>query len=168
MFCLEILSSSMQNISAGLLMCRVQANNTIEFFLVHPGGPFYVNKNEGVWSIPKGIPNGNEDLLAAAQREFKEETGITPCPPFTPLDSIKQKGGKVVHAWMFIGDWNAESGIVCNTFKLEWPPRSGKFQEFPEQDRAEWMDYVKAVKHINPAQVVFLDKAMLLLQKTSQ
>jgi predicted NUDIX family NTP pyrophosphohydrolase len=155
----------MQNISTGLLMYRRQKDNTLEFFLVHPGGPFYVNKNEGVWSIPKGIPNENEDLLAAAQREFKEETGIRPSGPFVPLDSIKQKAGKIVHAWMFAGEWNASDGIICNTFKLEWPPRSGKFQEYPEQDRAEWMDYVTAVKHINPAQVAFLDKATALLQK---
>jgi predicted NUDIX family NTP pyrophosphohydrolase len=154
----------MQNISAGLLMCRFYSTHTLQFFLVHPGGPFYTNKNEGVWSIPKGIPNENEDLLAAAQREFKEETGIIPGEPFIPLDSVKQKGGKIVHAWAFIGEWNAESGIVSNTFKLEWPPRSGKFQEFPEQDRAEWMDYDTAVKHINPAQVAFLDRATLHFQ----
>ena len=146
------------SIAAGLLMCRKSVGD-LEFFLVHPGGPFFKNKNEGFWTIPKGLPEANEDLLGAAQREFKEETGITPGIPFHPLGSIKQKGGKVVHAWSFVGDWNPADGIIANTFKMEWPPRSGKFQEFPEQDRAEWMTYQKATRFIVAEQIPFLDRA---------
>src|SRR5437868_1729489 len=120
-----------QLISAGLLMCRWN-DTMLEYFLVHPGGPFFKNKDEGVWSIPKGLPEGDEDLLITAQREFLEETGIQPTPPFYQLPIIKQKGGKIVHSWTFQGSWDSVKGIVSNTFKLEWPPRSGKFQDFPE------------------------------------
>src|SRR5690349_2485033 len=122
------------HISAGLLMYRKVPG--LEFFLVHPGGPYFKNKTLGVWSIPKGLPENDEDLLITAQREFKEETGITPSPPFDPLGSIQQKAGKIVHAWSFSGSWDPTTGITCNTFSIEWPPRSGRFQEFPEQDQA--------------------------------
>jgi predicted NUDIX family NTP pyrophosphohydrolase len=148
-----------QLIAAGLLMCR-KNGNTLEYFLVHPGGPFFKNKNEGFWTIPKGLPESNEDLLLTAQREFKEETGIDAVPPFHSLGNVKQKAGKIIHAWSFIGNWNPVNGIVSNTFRIEWPPRSGKFQEFPEQDRAEWMNYEKATHFIVPAQIPFLDRAL--------
>ncbi len=144
-------------------MCRI-AEHELEFFIVHPGGPFFQNKNEGVWSIPKGIPDENEQLLIAAQREFKEETGIEPIGPFYPLQTIKQKSGKIVHAWTFVGSWNPADGITCNSFKLEWPPRSGKFQDFPEQDKAAWMKYEEAIRHINPAQIPLLDEARELFR----
>lgn len=151
------------SLSAGLLMCRLQSE--LEFFLVHPGGPFFKSKELGAWSIPKGIPDGDEDLLLTAQREFKEETGIVPTPPYHPLGSIQQKGGKIVHAWAFLGEWNPDEGIHCNTFSLEWPPKSGRFQEFPEQDRAAWMNHDKAAIHINPAQLPLLERAsMVFLQ----
>jgi predicted NUDIX family NTP pyrophosphohydrolase len=154
------------HLSAGLLMCRFQSE--LEFFLVHPGGPFFKNKELGVWSIPKGLPDGDEELLMTAQREFKEETGITPVPPFYPLGSIQQKAGKIVHAWAFAGKWDPADGIYCNTFTLEWPPKSGKIQEFPEQDKAEWMSYSKAATHINPAQLPLLERATLIFKHEVQ
>lgn len=144
--------------SAGLLMCR-KTPNVLEYFLVHPGGPFYVKKNEGVWSLPKGIPNDEEDMLETARREFLEETGIVATPPFYSIGTAKNKSGKTIHAWTFEGDWDPAQGITCNTFSLEWPPKSGKLIEFPENDRAEWMPLEKARRMIHPAQVVFLDRA---------
>jgi predicted NUDIX family NTP pyrophosphohydrolase len=146
------------HLAAGLLMFR-KVNAEPEFFLVHPGGPFFKTKDIGVWSIPKGLPEPNEDLLATAQREFMEETGLMAQPPFHSLGFIKQKGGKIVHAWAFEGEWNEATGITCNTFKIEWPPRSGRFQEFPEADRAAWMDYSTACQHIIPEQIPLLDRA---------
>lgn len=148
----------MANIAAGLLMYR-KKKGELEFFLVHPGGPFYVKKNDGVWSIPKGQPEDGEDLLQTAQREFFEETGIKPSPPFQPLGSVKLKSGKIVHAWAFKGDWNLDQGIISNIFKIEWPPASKKFIDIPEVDRAEWMTFDKAVRLIHPVQVPLLSKA---------
>jgi predicted NUDIX family NTP pyrophosphohydrolase len=144
--------------SAGLLMCRKQ-NDSLEFFLVHPGGPYYMKKNEGVWSIPKGIPDDGEDLLLAAQREFYEETCLAPHPPFYSLGSLKTKAGKIIHAWTFLGEWDSSQKITSNTFPMEWPPRSGKRIMIPEVDRAEWMTFEKAVKMINPNQIPFLERA---------
>ena len=145
-------------IAAGLLMCRKE-NNELQFFLVHPGGPFYVKKNEGVWSIPKGLPENHEEILQTARREFFEETGIKATGPFYPLGSVKQKSGKIVHAWTFTGEWNPEQGITSNIFKIEWPPRSKKFIDIPEVDRAAWMNYDEAVKMIHPYQLPLLAKA---------
>jgi predicted NUDIX family NTP pyrophosphohydrolase len=147
-----------QNISCGLLMCKT-ANGALQFFLLHPGGPFFKNKDLGVWSIPKGIPNEKEELLLAAQREFFEETGFAASPPFHSLGTIKQKRGKVVHAWAFKGEWSEDSGIVCNTFRLEWPPKSGRFQEFPEADKAAWMNMENACRHIIAEQIPLLERA---------
>lgn len=146
-----------QNLAAGLLMCR-HVNGGLQFFLVHPGGPFYKNKDAGVWSIPKGIPEEGEDLMQAAQREFLEETGLRSTAPFYDIGTVKQKGGKVVHGWAFRGSWDPESGITCNNFSLEWPPRSGRMMDFPEVDKARWMEYGEAVRMINPAQIPFLDR----------
>ena len=145
-------------IAAGLLMCRKE-DNELQFFLVHPGGPFYVKKNEGVWSIPKGLPENDEEILQTAQREFFEETGIEAKAPFYPLGSVKQKSGKIVHAWTFKGEWHSDQGISSNIFKIEWPPRSKKFIDIPEVDRAAWMNYDEAVKMIHPHQRPFLSKA---------
>jgi predicted NUDIX family NTP pyrophosphohydrolase len=145
----------MPNVAAGLLMYR-KRNDEVEFFLVHPGGPFYVRKNEGVWSIPKGIPEKNEELLETAQREFFEETGIKAQGPFHPLGSTKLKSGKIVHAWAFEGDWDPSTGITSNLIKIAWPPSSKKFMEIPEVDKAEWMTFDKASKMIHHAQVAFL------------
>ena len=138
-------------------MCRKEKE--LLYFLVHPGGPFYKKKNEGVWSIPKGLPENNEELLETAQREFYEETGIKPKPPFHALGTAKLKSGKVIHAWCFEGEWDSLQGIVSNIFKIEWPPASKKFVDFPEVDRGEWMTYDLAVKMIHPQQVSFLAKA---------
>ncbi len=148
----------MTKVTAGLLMCRKEQQE-LQFFLVHPGGPFYAKKNDGVWSIPKGLPEKDEELLETAQREFFEETGIQPLPPFHPLGTAKLKSGKVIHAWCFEGEWDPVQGIVSNVFKIEWPPASGKSMEIPEVDRAEWMPYHKAVKMIHPVQTPFLVKA---------
>jgi predicted NUDIX family NTP pyrophosphohydrolase len=144
--------------SAGLLMYRL-AGNATEFFLVHPGGPFYAKKDDGVWSIPKGLGEPGEDFLTAAKREFAEETGLTPSGNFFPLGSIQMKSGKLVHAWLFAGEWNNEDGIRSNVFPLEWPPRSGKFISVPEADRAGWFSYDVALKKIHPSQQPFLVRA---------
>src|SRR5688500_14851656 len=103
------------SLSAGLLMYRLHDQKE-EYFLVHPGGPYFAKRDKGIWTIPKGLPEKGEDLLETAQREFFEETGITPSPPFFALGNIRQKGGKVVHAWAFAGQWDAGSGIKCNSF----------------------------------------------------
>jgi len=151
-------------VSAGLLMCRVQGA-VLEFFLVHPGGPFYARKDAGVWSIPKGLPEDGEDLDATARREFEEETGIVPEGPFHPLGTARMKSGKTIHAWAFVGAWNPADGIVSNTFELEWPPRSGKHITVPENDRAGWFTFDEAIKFIKEQQVPFLERAQALFQK---
>ena len=148
----------MPALSTGLLMCR-KRNDVVEYFLVHPGGPFYAKKNEGAWSIPKGLVEEGEDLLVAARREFFEETGIQSQPPFHELGHLKLKSGKIVHAWSFSGEWDPAHGITSNTFELEWPPRSGKRISVPEVDRAEWMTFDQATRMINPAQIPFLERA---------
>lgn len=148
--------------SAGLLMCRIE-NRVLEFFLIHPGRPFFVKKDTGAWTIPKGLPEGDEELLATAKREFFEETGIHPSSPFHSIGSVKLKSGKVVHAWSFWGAWNPEQGIVSNFIRLEWPPRSGKYIDIPEADRGAWMSFDMAKRMINPAQIPFLERAKLLL-----
>ena len=142
--------------SAGLLMYRNRENG-IEFLLVHPGGPFFAKKDQGAWSIPKGEVEEGEDLLEAAKREFKEETNASEEGHFIELGFVKLKSGKVVHAWGFERDFDL-SKFKSNTFKLEWPPKSGKIQEFPENDSAEFFPYEVAVKKLNPTQVEFLDR----------
>lgn len=146
--------------SAGIVMYR--HSNEPEFFLVHPGGPFFRNKNEGWWTIPKGEPATGEDLLATALREFREETGYTPAPPFTPLAPIIQKGGKKVYAWASAGDVDPES-ISSNTFEMEWPPKSGKVTAFPEIDKAGWFPYKEACLLINERQRALLDEVVAFL-----
>jgi predicted NUDIX family NTP pyrophosphohydrolase len=154
-------------VSAGLLMCRFRnTGSDVEFFLVHPGGPFYARKDAGVWSIPKGLPENDEALEDAARREFEEETGIVPRGPFHSLGTAKLKSGKTIHAWAFLGAWNPEDGIVSNTFELEWPPRSGKRIMVPENDRAGWFTFDAAVKLIKEQQVPFLERARTLFQKS--
>jgi predicted NUDIX family NTP pyrophosphohydrolase len=146
------------SIAAGLLMYQ-RIDQKYEFFLVHPGGPFFKNKDAGVWSIPKGLPNTGEDLLAAAIREFREETGLESSGPYHPVGTTRQKGGKLVHCWAFAGSWDG-SPIRSNTFRIEWPVKSGRLQEFPEQDKAEWFDYEQAKHKINRAQIIFLDTVL--------
>ena len=146
-----------KDVAAGLLMYRL-SRGQLQYFLVHPGGPYYTKKDKGYWSIPKGLPEAGEDLLETACREFFEETGIEPGPPYHPLGTIRQKAGKVVHAWAFEGDWDPSSGIKCNLFTLEWPPRSGKTASFPEVDRAAWLDYDTATEMIMAAQKPLLER----------
>jgi predicted NUDIX family NTP pyrophosphohydrolase len=145
------------NVSAGLLMFR-RNRDSLEFLLAHPGGPFWKNKDEGAWSIPKGQVQPGEDLLARAKIEFEEEIGIKASGNFLPLGSIKQKGGKTVHGWAFEGDLPQNFEVISNLFEVEWPPRSGKVKEFPEVDRAEFFANEIARRKINPAQIPFLDR----------
>src|SRR5690242_2341465 len=144
-------------VSAGLLMFR-RKNSSVEFLLVHPGGPFWKNKDDGAWTIPKGEAQLEEDLLTRAQIEFEEELGIKPSGNWIPLGSIRQKGGKIVHAWAFEGDLPKDFEMKSNTFQVERPPRSGKFKEFPEVDRAEFFPEPIARAKINPAQIPFLER----------
>ena len=144
--------------SAGLLVYR-KRGNVLEFLLVHPGGPFWKNKDAGAWTIPKGEVGTGETPLETALREFKEELGFEASGPFASLDSIKQKGGKIVHAWVCEADLDP-SKIVSNTFQIEWPPHSGRMAEFPEIDRAEHFDFETAKSKINPAQIPFLEQVM--------
>ncbi len=145
----------MPKISSGLLMYR-RRDGRLQVLLVHLGGPFWKNKDEGAWSIPKGEVDANEDLLLCARREFEEELGVAPAGNFVELTPIKQKGGKIVHAWCFEGDLDASS-IRSNTFTMEWPPKSGKTTSFPEVDRAEWFDLETARKKINAGQMAIID-----------
>jgi predicted NUDIX family NTP pyrophosphohydrolase len=146
----------MPRVSAGLLMYRLRSGR-LEVLLAHPGGPFFARKDNGAWTIPKGEIEDGEDLLSAAQREFEEETGFKPSPPFIELTPITQKGGKIVHTWAFAGDADA-SQLRSNTFKLEWPPRSGIVHEFPEMDRAGWFGLDAAKRKIKAAQIPLLEE----------
>ena len=128
-----------------------------EVLLAHPGGPYWRGKDDGAWTLPKGLCDEGEEPLAAAQREFEEETGFTACGPFLPLGELRQKSGKRIQAWAFAGDCDP-AAIGCNTFSIEWPPRSGRFAEFPEIDRAAFFDLPTARRKINPAQVPLLDE----------
>jgi predicted NUDIX family NTP pyrophosphohydrolase len=145
--------------SAGILMYKLKKKRGSELyvFLVHPGGPFWKNKDAGAWSIPKGEYGDEENPLAAAQREFQEETGFEVNGEFLPLGEIVQPSGKVVVAWALEGDCLAED-IRSNTFSMEWPPRSGRRQDFPEVDRAAWFDLEEARTRILPGQAGFLDR----------
>lgn len=135
-----------------------QSRNGLEVFLVHPGGPFFQRKDFGAWSIPKGEIEDSEAPLDTARREFREETGLAP-PEGEPIDlgEVRQKGGKVVSAWALSGDCDPEA-IDSQTFTIEWPPRSGRRQSFPEVDRAAFFSLTEARKRVNPAQVAFLDR----------
>ncbi len=146
----------MAKISAGLLMYRLK-DGELEFLLAHPGGPFWKNKDLGAWTIPKGEIHDGEEPLAAAKREFEEEIGLKPEGEFLPLTAITQKGGKIVHAWAFEGDCDTTCSR-SNTFKMEWPPKSGRFLTCPEVDRACFFRLTEAKQKINPAQVAFLEE----------
>lgn len=152
-------------VSAGLLMYRVGANG-LEVLLAHPGGPFFRNKDDGAWTLPKGEVAEGEEPLACARREFREETGIEPGEgPFLPLGEIKQRGGKRVYAWAFMGDYRGEGPPPSNAFELEWPPRSGRRESFPEIDRLELFTLAEARRKILPAQVELLER---LVRMTAQ
>ena len=135
-------------LSAGILMFRRRPRG-LEVLLAHHGGPFWAARDAGAWTIPKGEPIADEDLLKTAQREFGEEIGFTPEGDFIPLSPVKQKSGKVVHAWAVEGDFDT-STAKSNTCWIEWPPRSGKRMEIPEIDRAEFFDLATARVKINP------------------
>jgi predicted NUDIX family NTP pyrophosphohydrolase len=147
--------------SAGLLLFRRRPNG-IELFLAHPGGPFWHNRDAGAWTIPKGVAEEGEDLLTAACREFEEETGIRPMGPFVPLGSIRQKAGKLVHAWAWEGNADPER-VTSNTMKTEWPRGSGRFITFPEVDRCAWFANRDAREKINPAQAELIDRLETIL-----
>lgn len=149
--------------SAGLLMYR-RRGGVLEVFLVHPGGPFYAAKDEGVWSIPKGEFSAGEDPLTAALREFTEETGFEAEAPFRALTPVQQRSGKVVHAWAVEGDVDA-GAIRSNTFAMEWPPKSGRQKDFPEADRAGWFTAPEAKGKLLPAQIPLLEELQHLLDE---
>ena len=147
--------------SSGLLIYRFRQGQ-FEFLLVHPGGPLWKNKDLAAWTIPKGEIQPAEDLLAAARRECEEELGFRPHGEFVPLTSIRQKAGKIVHAWAIECDWDPRN-LKSNTFALEWPPRSGKLQQFPEVDRADYFELELARSKINPAQIPLLEEMVAKL-----
>jgi predicted NUDIX family NTP pyrophosphohydrolase len=144
--------------SAGLLLFRVR-DSGVEVMLVHPGGPFWARRDEGAWTIPKGEFDANESPLAAARREFREETGtdVDVDGPFHALQPVRQAGGKHVHAFAVEADFDAAT-LASNTFELEWPPRSGRLQRFPEVDRAAWFTLAHAAAKLHPAQRPWLDE----------
>jgi predicted NUDIX family NTP pyrophosphohydrolase len=148
---------SVPNVSAGLLLFRRPQPGGLEVFLAHPGGPFWRDRDAGAWTVPKGLVEEGEDLLAAAIREFIEETGITPAPPFLSLGSIRQKAGKLVHAWAWEGDANPAT-VVSNRIRSEWPRGSGRWIEFPEVDRCAWFAPAAARIRINHAQRELIDR----------
>ncbi len=152
--------------SYGILVYRLTAAKEPEFFLVHPGGPYFSKKDEGVWTIPKGASEPEEEPIAAAIREFYEETGTALSGKFIALDPVRQKAGKVVEAWAIEGDIDV-SKIVSNEFELEWPPRSGRKQMFAEVDRAGWFNIDEARVKINIAQVSFLDQVAAYIRNTA-
>jgi predicted NUDIX family NTP pyrophosphohydrolase len=133
-----------------------------ELLLVHPGGPFWVRKDDGAWSIPKGLYEDGEDALAAARREFQEETGCTPRGRFLELGSFKQPGGKHIRAWAVEGDFDL-SEFKSNLFSLEWPPKSGKIQQFPEADRAAWFPAHEGMRKVLKGQLPILTALLQLL-----
>jgi len=147
--------------SAGLLLYRYRDH--IELFLAHPGGPFWATKDDGVWSLPKGLYDAGEEPLAAARREFHEETGTAldaPDEAFIPLGELKQKGGKLVHAWGVAADLDADN-ITSNTYAVQWP--KGTWRRYPEVDRAGWFDVPTARRKILPGQATFIDRLLAAL-----
>lgn len=132
-----------------------------EVLLAHPGGPYWSRRDDGAWTIPKGAVDPGEDDLAAACREFTEETGFTPTPPYLPLGEIRQRSGKRVLAWAFEGDADP-ARMQSNAFELEWPPRSGRTARFPEVDRVQWFDLEQARRKLLPAQAAFIDRLQAL------
>jgi predicted NUDIX family NTP pyrophosphohydrolase len=147
--------------SAGLLLYR-RTSGRLELFLAHPGGPFWHNRDAGAWTIPKGVAEAGEDHLTAACREFEEETGVHPVGPFISLGSIRQKAGKVVHAWAWEGDADP-ARVTSNTMNTEWPRGSGRLISFPEVDRCAWFDSQTAREKLNPAQAEFIDRLETIL-----
>lgn len=147
----------MPKLSAGILPYRVEEDGSLSVLLVHPGGPFWKNKDEHAWSVPKGEYGPDEDPEQAAAREFTEELGLpVPDGPWIDLGTIRQSGSKYVRAWAVRADTLPLERMVSNQFEMEWPPRSGTMQQFPEVDRAEWMTLSQASVRLVAAQVAFL------------
>jgi predicted NUDIX family NTP pyrophosphohydrolase len=144
-------------VSAGLLVWRGR-----EVLLAHPGGPYWARKDAGAWTIPKGLVEAGDDLLATAQREFTEETGFVAHGPFAPLKAVRQKSGKTVHAFACAGDFDPGK-LASNSFEMEWPPRSRRMKSFPEVDRVAWFSLRQAHEKILPYQVPFLDELEAIL-----
>lgn len=151
----------MNKVSAGLLLYRIE-DKKLEVLLVHPGGPYWVNKDEGAWSIPKGEFSSGQDPLEAAKREFEEETGFQVTGNFRKLEAIKQTGGKTVFAWAVEGNVDVLK-TVSNLFTIEWPPKSGKQQTFPEVDKVRWFSIPEAKVKINTNQIALLDELKLIV-----
>lgn len=149
--------------SAGLLVYRLR-DGAVEVFLVHPGGPFWRNRDDGAWSLPKGEYAEDEDPLAAAVREFGEETGLTITGEFQPLQPVRQAGGKSVTAWAIAGDFDA-GAIRSNSFTMEWPPKSGSMRAFPEVDRAAWFSLDQARSKLLAGQRPLLDELAALVAR---
>ena len=157
----------MSRISAGILVYRRAQRAPMEILLVHPGGPFWKNKDLGAWSIPKGEVKPGEDLLATAQREFEEETSYAAPGPFVELTPVKQKSGKIVHAWACEADIDV-AACQSNTFRMEWPPKSGKWAEFPEVDCAAYFAIELARQKIIPEQAAFIDELVELIESAGR
>jgi len=149
-------------ISAGLVLYRFKQNE-LQFFIVHPGGPFFKNKDEGYWSIPKGEIDNGEDLLLTAIRETKEETGIDAAGEFIPLGNITQKGGKIVHAWGVEYPFQNDPLIISNTFQMEFPYKSGKIKSFPEIDKGKFCNLAEAKIKLKAAQIELLERLIEFL-----
>jgi len=151
-------------VSAGLLMYRIQ-NLHLEVFIAHPGGPYFRNKDWGIWSIPKGVVEPDEELMDAATREFMEETGLVlNGEEYIPLGYVVQRGGKTVYCWAFEGNVEDTTPIYSNTFSLEWPPNSGIVKVYPETDKAMFFNSEMAKKKMNPAQADFVDRLHAILK----
>ncbi len=147
--------------SAGILLYQIH-KKSLQVLLVHPGGPFWAKKDGGAWTIPKGEFEENEEPLTAAKREFEEETGQTINGSFIPLKSLKQKSGKLIHAWAAEGIMDV-THLKSNTFEMPWPPKSGKIQSFPEVDKAQWFNTEEAHKKIIPGQAGFITELEIIL-----
>ena len=143
-------------------MYRFKAGTT-QVLLIHPGGPYWARKDDGAWSIPKGEIEEGEDPFRAAMREFEEETGLRPEGEFRPLSPVRLKSGKTVYGWIFEGDWDAGE-LKSSTFFVDWPPRSGKVQEFPEADRAGWFALREAKEKIQVGQRPFIEEFERLIR----
>jgi predicted NUDIX family NTP pyrophosphohydrolase len=153
--------ASSPRVSAGILLFRRPAAASVELFLVHPGGPFFASRDQGVWSVPKGEVEPGEDLLAAAVRELAEEVGLAVDPAgAVPLGSVRQKSGKVVHAWAVEVPPHFEIAVRSNTFEMEWPPRSGRRQSFPEVDRGAFVAPAEARALISAYQAPLIDRLL--------
>ncbi len=149
-------------VSAGILLHRIRSD-MLEVLLAHPGGPFHARKDLGAWTIPKGEVEPGEELVDVARREFAEETGHpSPAGDPVPLGTVRQRGGKLVHAWALAGDLDP-AAARSNSFSLEWPPGSGRLEEFPEIDRVAWFDLAEARQRLKDTQVPFLDRLVAAL-----